>query len=52
MRKLAFVLAILIGAGYVASHSVAFAADDAAMKKCEAEKDAKKKEECMKALKK
>jgi hypothetical protein len=51
MRKLAFVLALLIGAGYVVSHSTVFAADDAAMKKCEAEKDAKKKEECMKKAK-
>jgi hypothetical protein len=52
MRKLAFVLALLIGTGYVVSHSTVFAADDAAaLKKCEAEKDAKKKEECIKKAK-
>lgn len=49
MRKIAFVLALLIGGAYLVSHTTAFAAEDA--KKCEEIKDAKKKEECMKAAK-
>ena len=51
MRKLALALAVLIASGMLVSTvTTVFAADDAA-KKCEAEKDAKKKEECLKKAK-
>ncbi len=49
MRKLALALALLVAAGVLGT-SAAYAADDAA-KKCEAETDAAKKEECLKAAK-
>ena len=47
MRKLALAIALLVAGGVLAPVGVAFADDDA-MKKCEAETDAAKKEECMK----
>lgn len=51
MRNLALALALLIGSGLIAAQlTPVFAAEDAA-KKCEAEKDAKKKEECMQKAK-
>jgi len=51
MSKLAFVLALLIGTGLIASHNTVFAASTDAAKKCEDLKDAAKKEACMKAAK-
>jgi hypothetical protein len=50
MRKLALALALLIAGGVLVPAGIAFADDDA-MKKCEAETDAAKKEKCMKKAK-
>ena len=44
MRKLALALALLIAGGIFVANTAVFAGDDA-MKKCEEEKDAAKKEE-------
>jgi hypothetical protein len=49
MRKLALVLGLMVASGLLVSgYSFAAHADDAAVKKCEAEKDAAKKAECLK----
>jgi hypothetical protein len=47
MRTLAFVLGLLVAGGLLSSTAV-YAADEEAMKKCEAMTDAAEKEKCMK----